>query len=233
MRLTKVFALSSLLLSLGLAGCNHDDDETPPITTSSYDITVTNITNNQPLTPVAFVMHKSGYNAWSLGFSATVGLEELAESGSPTAFIAEATANADVLAATSLSAPMGPGGNETVSVTVNSNSSLMLSVATMLANTNDAFSGVTSWDVSGLETGDSMTVLAKVFDAGTEINDEANIPGPAAGGEGFNTARDSLVEKVVIHPGVVTSDDGLATSELNESHRWQTYAAKISITKTN
>lgn len=227
MRINKIFALSPLLLSLGLMGCDTDDE----IETSSYDITVTNITNNQPLTPIAVVMHTTGYNAWTLGSSVTTGLEELAESGSPTAFLAEADANGNVLTTKTNGSPTGPSGSVTISVTVDSSSDLMLSIATMLANTNDAFSGVTNWDVSDLDTGDSMTVLGKVYDAGTEINDESNIPGPAAGGEGFNSARDSLINKVVVHPGIVTTDDGLTTSELDETHRWQNYAAKISITK--
>lgn len=231
MRLTKLFALSSLVLSLGLTGCDNDD-ETPVSTTSSYDITITNITNNQPLTPVAVVLHQSGYDAWSVGSSATAGLEELAESGSPTAFMTEADANSNVTATATNGEITGPGGSATISITIDNTSNLMLTVASMLANTNDAFSGVAGWDVSDLATGDSMTVLAKVFDAGTEVNDEANIPGPAAGGEGFNAARSTL-DKVVIHPGVVTTDDGLSTSALDESHRWQSYAAKISITKTN
>jgi len=230
MRMIKLITLSSLLLSFGLAGCFHDeDDET---STSSYDITITNITNNQPLTPFAVVMHQSGYDAWSLGSSVTTGLEELAESGSPDAFLTEADANSNVIATATNGAITIPGSSATISVTVDDNSNLMLSVAGMLANTNDAFSGVNGWDISELVTGDSMVVLAKVYDAGTETNDEANIPGPAAGGEGFNAARVGL-DQVVIHPGVVTTADGLNTSALDESHRWQNYAAKISITKTN
>ncbi len=231
---TKIFALSALVLSLGISGCNHDDDasDTPTVTTSSYLIKVTNITNNQPLTAVAFVMHQSGYTAWMLGSSVSVGLEELAESGSPATFIEEATANSAVLATASLADPIGPGNNRSVTITVNDSDELMLSVASMLENTNDAFSSVSSWDVSGLSSGETMTIMSKVYDAGTEVNDEANIPGPAAGGEGFNADRatDGL-DKVTIHPGVVTTADGLSTSALDESHRWLTYAAKISITK--
>lgn len=205
------------------------------VTGTSYDVTITNITNHQPLTPIAVVLHQAGYNAWSVGSSATTGLEELAESGSPATFLSEAAASGNVDISTTNGAVTTPSSSVTITLTVDptSTSSLKLSVASMLANTNDAFSGINGVDVSGLASGESMTVFAKVYDAGTEVNDEANIPGPAAGGEGFNTERDSLVDKVVIHPGVVTTDDGLTTSELNETHRWQTYAAKISITKTN
>lgn len=227
MRYAKIIALSSAILSLNLLGCADDDED--EVTMSSYSITITNITNNQPLTPVAVVMHREGYTPWSLGSASSAGLEVLAESGSPALFISEANANNKVIATDVGDSAITSGNSVTFSLTVEDSSSLMLSVATMLANTNDAFSGVNSWDISGLDAGDSISILAKVFDAGTEDNDELNIPG--SGGEGFNAARSNL-DKVTIHAGVVTADDGLSTSLLDETQRWQNYAAKISITKT-
>lgn len=231
MRYAKIIVLSSAILSLNLLGCSEDDEE-DEITTSSYEITVTNITNNQPLTPIAIVMHHDGYAPWSLGSASSAGLEVLAESGSPELFISEANANNNVTATDAGNSAITAGNSVTFNLMISNTESddLKLSIASMLANTNDAFSGVNSWDISGLGTGDSLSTLAKVFDAGTENNDELNTPG--SGGEGFNAARDDI-DKVTIHRGVVTADDGLSTSQLDETQRWQNYAAKVSITRIN
>jgi hypothetical protein len=103
----------------------------------------------------------------------------------------------------------------------------------MLANTNDAFTGIRNWNIGGLAVGDSNSIMARVYDAGTEANSETvdSMPGPAAMGEGFNVVRDDL-DRLTVHSGVVTADDGLLTSALNESHRWLGQAAKVMVTRT-
>ncbi|MDH5258599.1 MAG: spondin domain-containing protein, partial [Gammaproteobacteria bacterium] len=105
----------------------------------------------------------------------------------------------------------------------------------MLANTNDAFTGLTSLDIGSMAVGDSMTMMTHVFDAGTEANTESagTIAGPAddsaAADKAYSATRDDLHDFVSVHAGVVTMDDGLTTSVLNESHRWNGMAAKITI----
>lgn len=92
----------------------------------------------------------------------------------------------------------------------------------MLVNTNDAFAGLRSIDVSGLAIGDAITLNAKAYDAGTELDSESagTMPGPADGGEGFNANRSDVNNFVRGHGGVVTADDGLSSSVLNQSHRF-------------
>ena len=72
-----------------------------------------------------------------------------------------------------------------------------------------------------------------VWDSGTELNDElaATIPGPAGGGEGFNTTRDDN-DVVSFHSGVISQDDGLTTSALSANHRFLNPGARITITRT-
>ncbi|MCG6970558.1 MAG: spondin domain-containing protein [Gammaproteobacteria bacterium] len=255
--LLKPLAVSvSLSAALMLSACSDSDDEDKTLddfhTSASYEITVTNLTNGQPLTPVAGVLHRPGYQAWSVGKAASEGLEQLAEGGATAAFLAEADADLNVITSGSGSAPFGPGASQTVALTVtthdqqeldNATGQLHLSAATMLANTNDAFAGVIAWDVSGLAAGDSMSRLLLAHDAGTEANTEtlATMPGPASDnngdgngdGEGFNGVRDDLGNFVTVHSGVVTADDGLATSALDESHRWLGPVAKITIERIN
>ena len=233
----KLMITVALSLSLGLSACSDNDDGamSPKPIDANYVVTVTNISNGQPLTPLAVVLHASGFNAWQLGASASQGLEVLAESGNPADLLSESAADVNVISTVaSVNGPFGPGAEESVSMTVTHSMDLQLSVAAMLANTNDAFTGINNWKIGDLAVGDSATVLAKVYDAGTEKNTEssATMPGPAAGGEGFNMDRDDI-DVVTIHPGVVTTDDGLMSSALNESHRWLTSAAKIVVQRMN
>lgn len=231
----RLIAVASVLLG-SITGCNHNDDSTMTSSAVTYEIDVINATNAQPMTPVAVIAHTSGYKPWVLGGPASVGLEMLAEGGDVSRFIADATADSAVMgSASSSNGPFGPGTTESVMVSVDQQQSdLQISVASMLADTNDAFTGIANVPVGALSKGDSVTMLARVYDAGTESNTESasTIPGPAGGGEGFNAARDDT-NFVSIHAGVVTADDGLASSALNEGDRWLGPAAKITITRMN
>ena len=105
-----------------------------PPSMATFDVTVTNLTNSQPLSPVGVIAHTDGYAVFSVGTSATVGLEELAEGGDNTALLAEADADANVLATASGAAPIGPGGSEAISIQVLESElpGLRISVSTML-----------------------------------------------------------------------------------------------------
>ena len=128
--------------------------------------------------------------------------------------------------------PLGPGGTGTLTITSESESQMYLTVVTMLVNTNDAFTGLANVDVGNLEAGQTMTLVAPVYDAGTESNSElaGTIPGPADGGEGYNPTRDDI-DAVSRHMGVVTQDDGLSNSVLNESHRFDNPTMRITISR--
>lgn len=58
------------------------------------------------------------------------------------------------------------------------------------------------------------------------------IPGPADGGAGFTGDRDDLAHQATAHPGLATADDGLSTSVLNQSHRWDNPVARVTITRS-
>jgi len=227
-------SLASVAL-LTLSACVHEEDnEDDMAMRATYQITVSNLTNGQPLTPLGVVIHEAAYMPWQLGTPVSVGLETLAESGNPAVFLSEADASAAVkMSASSSNGPFGPGAAEMVSLSVDYSTDLQLTVAAMLANTNDAFTGVRNWDIGGLAVGESTTIMTRVFDAGTEANTESadSMPGPAAMGEGFNADRSADLNRLTIHGGVVTTADGLTTSALNESHRWLGLAAKVVVTR--
>jgi len=222
-----------VVLGLGVYGCSNNSSPAPtpdttPAVTVSYEVIVTNLTAAQPIAPVAVVLHTMGYEPVSLGSVASVALEKLAEGGDNTLFLSEADTHASVLKTWGGAGALMPSASETFNVEVNSNTGLLLSVVGMLVNTNDGFVNITGLDVSGLVVGNTQEVLLSVYDAGTEDNTESMATLPGLGGVGFATARDD-VNFISIHRGVVTMDDGLTTSGLNESHRFDNPAVKVSI----
>ena len=225
--------------ALFVAACSSDGNKAPPPPPAmvSFDVTVTNLTNAQPLSPVAVIAHQDLFSVFAIGSPATVGLETLAEGGDNSALIAEANAVVGIGDTASGAAAIGPAGSETVSVSFEETAlaTMTLSVSTMLVNTNDAITGVNAVALANLAVGDSMTLRTIAYDAGTEANTEAaaNIPGPAGGGEGFNAARDDRADRVSMHSGVVGQDDGFATSDLNGQHRFDNPVAMVRIERIN
>lgn len=194
-----------------------------------YQVTVTNMTAAQPLSPVAVVAHDSG-NLWKVGEAASVALEVLAEGGDNSGVLATGGA----LSSAGGAGPIGPGSSDTIEIAVQDKSDALLSFATMLVNTNDAFAGLDAYNLGGLsEVGMSYTTVLPTLDAGTEFNSEAagTMPGPADGGEGYNPTRSGR-GVVYFHPGVVTSDDGLDTSVLTVAHKFDNPAVRVTVTRT-
>lgn len=223
--------------AIGLAGCSDNDDNTPapvvpPVVApvmQDYNVTVTNLTANQPMSPVAVVAHTNDSTLWSTGMPASVALETLAESGDSSTLIDETGVN-ELIGGAGI---LVPGGSETISVSLEQANVADLSVVTMLVNTNDAFAGTTGFDLTALAVDETSTLRVIAYDAGTEANSEAKgtIPGPADGGEGFNAARDDN-DKVHAHPGVISMDDGLMDSVLSASHRFDNPVLLIKVTRT-
>lgn len=221
---------------LATSGCFHDDDDNGTTTQAlRYQVSLTNLTNGQPMSPVAMVLHTSGYTAFETGAMASLGIEKLAEGGDSTDLIADAQASTAVVdTAVAGAGPFMPGNSVMADLESQSGSGLMISVAAMLGNTNDAFAGANGVAVPGLAVGQSHSMLVHAYDAGTEANTESTgtIPGPADGGTGFDMARDEYAagsDYVSIHRGVVTVDDGLSSSVLDESHRWLGPVAKLTV----
>lgn len=225
---------------VGAAGCDSDSStpsvNMPPVIQppqASFDVTVLNGTNAQPLSPIAVIAHGSGYSVFSVGMPASGGLEEMAEGGDNSSLITAADADAAVILTASGTAPIGPGSSETVRILLDEadRAGLQISVASMLVNTNDAFTALNAWPVDSMAVGDTVMVNGVAYDAGTEADTEsaATIPGPAGGGEGFNAARDDEGDRVSMHSGVVSGDDGLASSDLTEQHRFDNPVVRIRI----
>lgn len=231
---TKRKTLLATSLLLALSACGHDDDKTietptPPTAPAeySYSVTLTNLTYAQPLSPLGVVLHADA-KMWTVGQASSIALEKLAEGGDNTDFIADTAA----LASNSGDGVILPGTASTIEVSTTDRNATFFTAATMLVNTNDAFSGLTGIDISTMAINDSTSWNLAVFDAGTEANTEmmGSIPGPADGGVGFDAIRDD-VDFVAYHSGVVSQDDGLSSSVLTQAHRFDNPAIKITITR--
>jgi hypothetical protein len=86
-----------------------------------------------------------------------------------------------------------------------------------------------------MAVGDVLTIHGIAYDAGTEADSElaTDIPGPAGGGEGYNAARDDQADQVAMHAGVISGDDGFATSDLTEQHRFDNPVVEVRISRTD
>lgn len=222
----KLSAITLLVgASLLLQGCPSKDNKT----NKTFSIEVTNLTNAQPFAPAGAVLHNEGYHPYVLGNQASTAIEHLAEGGDNSALLAAADADGNVTATASGSGIIAPGMSEVIQIKGLSDE-FKLSLVSMLVNTNDGFIGSDAVDLDSLARNDSMTFLVGVYDAGTEANDEAGASLPGQGGEGFNATRDDR-DFVAVHPGIVSISDGLTTSALDPSHRFDNPAARIVVTR--
>ncbi|WP_028023786.1 spondin domain-containing protein [Enterovibrio calviensis] len=216
-----MFRLSLVgLTALVLAGCPLQKE---------YTVTVENLTDAQPMSPVTLVAHRKHFELFEVGQPVSVALEKLAESGD-NSDVMKYSKRRSVEDTVSGAAPLAPGASETFTLQLNHQKTRYLSVASMLVNTNDALVAESGIDLRKLKPGQSITLALPVWDAGTEANSESllSVPGPAANGEGFNADRDDA-DHIRIHPGVLSKDDGLSTSILSYRHRVLNPGAKITI----
>ena len=79
------------LSSLTACSDNSSSDKENNVITQSYELTFSNLTSNQPMSPLAISIHGADYTAWTIGEKASVGLETLAESGNGKPFLVEAS----------------------------------------------------------------------------------------------------------------------------------------------
>ena len=225
------YRLAMLLPVALLSACGSDDDDNNDTQHFQYQVEVSNLTHAQPMSPVAIAINEHNNPAWMAGESASLGLEKLAEGGDNSDWLAEQQSQG-AYATLSGEGILLPGATMRWTVDYDSEQEMAdLALASMLVNTNDAFSGV-----AGLKlpqgVGESVMHYAKVWDAGTEANSESagTIPGPADGGEGYAPARDNdgLIR---IHAGVISQDDGLPSSVLTEQHRFDSPAMRITVSR--
>lgn len=181
----------------------------------TYDVTITNLTTKQALSPPIIASHPASVHAWQMGQPASKGLEIVAEEGMSDMLAAELKGVAtDVVAA---HAHLLPGDAITLRVTAHEGD--VLSAASMLIQTNDGFTGL---DSVPLVAGEKTTMA---YDAGTEENTElaADVPGPPFGGKNHGPDTNPR-QPVSMHPGIAGKAD--VTPDFN----WSGPVASFAIT---
>ncbi|MCM2679886.1 spondin domain-containing protein [Echinimonas agarilytica] len=225
--------LSSLTLATLLTACgsDNDNDNNDEPETADFEVTIVNATAAQPFSPLTIGLHDAETSLWTFGEESSEALEQMAEGGDNSGLLAMLEG---AHASASGAGIIMPGLSETVMLSSEVDEPIYFSATTMLVNTNDAFAGVNSADISALAAGESMTWSLHLYDAGTEANSElaGSIPGPADSGEGFNANRDDVMNKISRHPGLVTQADD-PDSVLLSQHRVIGSVATLTVTRMN
>lgn len=232
----KTWTLMGLSVVL-LAGCpfkrerHHiSTDNKVPSNERTYQVVTQNNTADQNYSPVAMIVHNGDYQMFTFGNPASLALEHLAEGGANERILQEARTNRNVVIAMSSDAGVAPGMASEMMFNVNRNDMNSLALASMLIETNDGFIGENDIRFGHLQPGESMIVNTPVWDAGTELNTETRETIPGLGGVGFDPAREPS-NFVTTHPGVISVDDGLTTSNLNYNHRFDNPGGRVVITR--
>jgi len=189
----------------------------------TYRVTITNATLHHVITPPLIVTHRARYQLFQVGQPASEGLATLAETGNNLPLLSEvesARGVHDVVAAT--------GGilyGQSASFEIRAPKKGRISMAGMLATTNDGFAALNSIALPKK----TATHFAYVYDAGSESNNEscAYIPGPPCASNSGNTSDDGEGH-ISFHSGVHGGSD------LNSKHLdWRGPVAIVTVSRIN
>jgi len=180
------------LLTGGYSYANHEKGD------KSYVVTITNVTSHQVITPPLAIIHEKTFELFKLGESSSDELATLAEDGDSEPLQNLLDTRSDVLEYVGASDVLLPG--DTISFEVKSRGRFKnISVAGMLASSNDAFFAINNTELPNYG---KLNIMALAYDAGSEVNTESCdfIPGPPCG----NHARDTEDSEgfVYIHTGI-------------------------------
>lgn len=237
-------AMLILAMAAPAFGRNHD-------VTRSYDVTITNLTGGQPLTPPVVATHRGKHAVFEVGQPASVGVREIAENGNNSPLLAQLGANPfDQISSFTQagSGPLVPPGKpgsgmfgDHVSFTIDAGrGAKRLSFVAMLICTNDGFTGADSLRLPH-RVGDTTHAATNGYDAHTEINTEdyvdivppcQSLIGDHAGESdpGTGVSNPALAEGGVIqhHAGIQGVDD------LSPAlHGWTDPVARITVERTH
>lgn len=160
---------------------------------SEYNVTITNVTRGQIITPPVLLSHSKNFQLFTVGEPAIPELVALAEDGNTVPLDSLLRTLPAVHDYTISMVGLGPGESVTLQVETRGNLRYITAVG-MLATTNDAF-----FALNGVSVPTSLSkrvFVGYAYDAGSETNSESCdfIPGPpcenphqrdTAGAEGF------------------------------------------------
>jgi len=156
-----------VVISLNDGGDNAADSSGSAA--GSFQVTFTNLTQNQPMTPPVVALHDPSVHLFQVGETASDAIQVIAEMGNNAPLVDFAVANPDVVSAAGVAgdAPFGAGQSVSLNLTT-SETGQVFSAVNMIICTNDGISGVDS--VALPEGTDPLVIMARPYDAGTRIN---------------------------------------------------------------
>lgn len=173
----------SLFTSLLILSCKKDNTtgSIPPFSEAKYSIEITGkwkspefaVPGGVHFTTILGMIHNNGVYLWKENFKASLGVENVAESGNPNPILSEidsaiATGKASSLIAITAPAPTGITRSN---IYCNSNYSY-ISFETMIAPTPDWFTGISGFNLfENKKWISDTTINLYAFDAGTEDGD--------------------------------------------------------------
>jgi hypothetical protein len=192
-----------------------------------YQVTLENLTpatvpgGSQVFSPPVLATHNPRVSIFRVGHYASDALAALAEDGVTGNLEAQLSGNPRVRATVVGSGPVPPGSTATYEIEAG-RWGRWLSLAFMLVNTNDGFSGA---DRVPLPAGGSIAYYVSAYDAGSEQNTElkSDIPGPCCGSH--DTGPDEH-ERIRMHSGILGVGD-LSVAD----YGWEDPVAKLTITR--
>ena len=235
-----VTAIVAMLTVVSIAGI----PESNAAKTKMYEITITNLTPGQPITPPLLVTHAKDAGFFTVGEMASSNIQQLAENGNAALLVEMLQGKTGIVEIVQGTAPLVPandsgetGLSHSETFTISSEGNMRyLSFASMLVCTNDGFAGVDSVKIPYYK---QKTVYAMAYDARTEMNTEdfADMVPPCQGAIGVSSGEDGtgasnpkLAEDGVIipHVGIMGGED-----LLKDVHAWSNPAVKVDIVRIN
>ena len=198
-----------------------------------YQLTITNLTSGQLLSPPVLAAHGSDYALFEVGEQASAGIWTVAEQGNPMMLAEQLRSTPEVASVVVADGPVhriGGPGESSLTLRIESHGADRLSVAMMLGCTNDGFTGLTSVPLSRSMV--PVTYYGAAYDAGTERNtqvwtslpDGCNALGPASRDADGQNARDLTSEPITMHAGIVPG-----VGDLGEQFAWDGAVVKITV----
>lgn len=179
---------------------------------------IKNMTAMQTFSPPAIVIHKPSFKLFELGQPAREAVWRIAEDGDVAA--AKILKPSEGVRRVVIGQPIRPGETKTFMVQVPRG--YQISLASMLATTNDGFFGFSN--LNRPMVGEEAVILAEGLDAGTESNNEScqYVPGPPCSAHGVRMEA-GAEGQISIHKGIMGNVDVPA------AYGWSNPVAKIVI----
>jgi len=189
----------------------------------TYNVTITNLTYKQVLTPPIVISHKDSFKLFTLGQPASDELAALAEGGNTQPLTALLGTRDDVFDFVTASEPILPGASITLQIKADKFFT-QLSLAGMLATTNDGFFAVNGIGVPLYQ----KELSAVAYDAGSEKNTQlcSDVPGPPCDNGENMRVTEGAEGFVYVHGGIHDQGD-LNAADMD----WRNPVAHVAITR--